>query len=166
MAKKLLKYAQTESPTEALTEAQTEALTESQTEALTEALTEAPTESQTESPTEAQTEAPTEALTEAPTEALTESPTEALTDAQTFNQPICSSVTCSTFGNPSGFTIGLTISGSITVLKSNLFTHFSAASLSSRSLFIWSTVNAFVSGLNSYLLHLSSLRLKCAQICE
>jgi len=162
MAKKLLKYAQTEAPTESQTEAQTEAPTESQTKSLTES----PTEAQTESLTEAQTKSLTESPTEALTEAQTESPTEALTEAQTFNQPICSSVTCSTFGNPSGFTIGLTISGSITVLKSNLFTHFSAASLSSRSLFIWSILNAFVSGLNSYLLHLSSLRLKCAQICE
>jgi hypothetical protein len=162
MAKKLLKYA----PTESQTEAPTEAPPESPTEALTEAPTEALTEALTEAQTEALTESQTEALTEAQTEALTESQTESQTEAQTFNQPICSSVTCSTFGNPSGFTIGLTISGSITVLKSNLFTHFSAASLSSRSLFIWSILNAFVSGLNSYLLHLSSLRLKCAQMCE
>ena len=127
-AKNELAYAQTESQTESLTEAPTESLTESQTESQT--------EFQTEAPTEALTESPTEALTKALTEFQTEALTEALTEYQSFSQPICSSVGFSTFGNLNGFTIGLIISGSTISLKFKRFAHFSAASLSSRSLFI------------------------------
>src|SRR5690606_30702704 len=170
MSKKLLTYAPTKASTEFQTECPNEASTEFQTEYPKEASTEFQTESQTEFQTESLTEFPTEFPTEALTEALTEFPTETLTEALTeahdFNQSICSSVTCSTFGNSNGLTIGLIISGSTISLKSCLFAHFSAASLSSRLLFIWSIVNAFVSGLNSYLLHLSSSSAKCAQMCE